>query len=122
LLVSCSYCGGSHPRGSHCSKRPKRVKDTNYITRFRSSAQWQKKRAEIRARDKELCQICLLEGRYTFKNLEVHHIERIVLSWERRLDNGNLVTLCNQCHEKAENGKIDAALLYDLAQTWHKRL
>lgn len=116
MLVSCTYCFGQHKRGSICPKRPSRTKETNYITKFRSSRTWQDKRTEIKNRDKYLCQICLLEGRYTFNKLEVHHIKSIANYWNGRLSNTNLITLCAACHKSAENGDIAAAKLKEIAR------
>lgn len=70
---------------------------------------------EIRKRDRFLCQVCLLDNRYIFNGLEVHHIIPIIEKWEKRLDNYNLITLCTACHKLADNGKIDAIFLGQLA-------
>jgi len=116
MLVSCSYCGGVHVRGARCPRKPTRTKRPNELTRFRSSSAWTKKSLEIRTRDKFLCQVCCQDRRYVFKGLEVHHIEPLVRNWELRLESANLITLCKNCHELAENGKIEAAWLKELAQ------
>ena len=113
MLVSCSYCGLVHERGYKCNKalRTKRIKEANYITRFRSSRLWKKKRDEIKKRDKFLCQVCLLdkyftERRYNFENLEVHHIIPLCKNFELRMENSNLITICSFHHKLAENGNI----------------
>jgi 5-methylcytosine-specific restriction enzyme A len=105
MYVSCSYCGGRHERGYICAKRPKdnRTKEANYITRFRSSKAWQQKRNEIKTRDKFLCRLCLKKGVYVFNRLEVHHIYSIAKKWTERIENENLITLCNSCHKMVEN-------------------
>lgn len=43
--------------------------------------------------------------------LEVHHIRPLREAWEHRLDIENCLTLCQACHELAERGEIEAALL-----------
>jgi 5-methylcytosine-specific restriction endonuclease McrA len=119
LLVSCSYCNGLHARGFTCPSRPKnnsRKKENNDITRFRSLRIWQKKRGEIKTRDKFLCQVCLLDGKYTFQKLEVHHIIPISKNWNKRLDNKNLITLCSSCHKMAENEEIKTSVLLKIAK------
>ena len=118
MLVSCSYCGNRHNRGETCSKRPKnnRTKEANYITRFRSSKVWQDKRKEIKDRDRFLCRYCLKNGKYVFNRLEVHHIDKIAKKWTKRLENGNLITLCSDCHKIAENGNIKAVELKELVK------
>jgi 5-methylcytosine-specific restriction enzyme A len=117
MLVSCLYCSGRHKRGVICQNKPKdnRKKIPNEIIKFRSGKAWQKKRMEIKTRDKFLCQACLLDGKYIFQNLEVHHIESISKNWEKRLVNHNLITLCHYCHKMAEIGKIDENTLLCLA-------
>lgn len=124
MLVSCKHCGGVHNRGVICAKKiqPKRLKkeDTS-ITRFRASRAWKKKRAAIRERDKQLCQICLTERfstirKYNFELLEVHHIEPLVENWSARLLDNNLITLCVSHHKMAENGIISRAILMDIVK------
>lgn len=61
---------------------------------------------EIKERDKFLCQYCLKNGKIVFQKLEVHHIDPISKAWHKRLDNGNLITLCSFCHKMAETGDI----------------
>lgn len=108
---SCSYCGGVHEHSHVCSYKPKKRKATTYIDKFRWTRAWQRKREYIRARDNNLCQICLrlrynTTEQYTFDGIEVHHIELVVNAWDRRLDDSNLISLCGYHHELAESGEI----------------
>lgn len=108
---SCSYCGGVHERSHVCSSKPKKRKAVTYIDKFRWTKAWQRKRQYIRERDNNLCQICLrlrynTTQQYTFDGIEVHHIEPVVSAWDRRLDDSNLITLCRDHHEQAEDGTI----------------
>jgi 5-methylcytosine-specific restriction enzyme A len=124
MLVSCRYCSAFHKRGEICQARPKnnsRKKETNHITKFRSSRIWQKKRAEIKQRDKFLCQNCLKNGLYTFQKLEVHHIIPISKSWNKRLKNDNLITLCSKCHKMADNDSISKSELILTVQKNHEK-
>ena len=78
---------------------------------FRSTAQWQHKAEEIKARDNYLCQICirdLYNTTYRVKSdrLSVHHAIPLQIDYSKRLDNDNLITLCDKHHEMAENGAI----------------
>jgi 5-methylcytosine-specific restriction endonuclease McrA len=119
MLVSCSYCGGTHNRGVRCQNKPtnnSRKKDPTYITRFRSSRLWNKKREEIKTRDKYMCVTCLKNGKYIFRKLEVHHITPISKAWEERLNNSNLITLCVPCHKMAENGDIKKGELLEMVK------
>jgi 5-methylcytosine-specific restriction protein A len=119
MLISCSACGGRHVRGQSCPNRVKAKRgpiEANYIRAFRNSKAWQNKRAEIKARDKMLCQLCLANGRYVFERLSVHHIRPIAKAWPYRLENENLITLCPTCHKMAEDGKIEASILAEMAK------
>lgn len=114
MLVSCRYCSAFHKRGEICNNKPKNKggkKENNAITKFRSSRLWQKKRHEIKIRDKFLCQNCLKNGIYQFNKLEVHHISPISQSWNKRLKNNNLITLCSTCHKQADNNDISIEAL-----------
>lgn len=120
MLVSCSHCGGRHGRGQICPSKPPRTKrgpiEANYVRAFRNSKAWQTKRDEIKRRDKLLCRVCLSNGLYTFSRLSVHHIRPIAKAWAARLDNNNLITVCPTCHKMAEDGKIKASILVEMAK------
>lgn len=66
--------------------------------KFRSSAVWRHKRAEILERDHNECKICCNKD-----GLQVHHIYSLDTHWQLRLDNSNLITLCSKCHRAAHN-------------------
>lgn len=118
MLKSCPYCGRIHDSRFDCGKKPKRTKWTgkgcSQLDAFRGSKSWQRMRETIRARDRSLCRWCLAHGTLTCSGLSVHHIEPLAEAWELRLEESNLITLCGQCHEMAEAGKIPRAMLHDL--------
>jgi 5-methylcytosine-specific restriction protein A len=118
MLVSCKYCGGVHSRGFLCPRRPadNRAKDKNYIRAFRSGRAWRAKAKAIKARDLYLCAACKDKGRYIFEGLECHHIRPLARCWSDRLNGYNLITLCQECHKAAENGRLNAGYLLDLAE------
>lgn len=116
MLVSCKYCSGMHQRGFNCAFAPKRTKEPNNNTSFRSSYKWGNKSKEIRLRDKYLCQYCLnKDQKISIDNIEVHHIEPLSTNYALRLDNNNLISLCAPCHKLADNNKIDKDYLKCLA-------
>ncbi len=49
------------------------------------------------------------------RKLSVHHIVPLAEDFNRRLDDGNLITLCGFHHEQAERGVISRELLLELA-------
>ena len=109
-------CGKQHPIGTECPNKYKYKKDhasenNKKVNKFYSSKAWKDKREEIKALDRGLCQRCLNKfGIITTEHLEIHHIEPLILYWEKRLQNDNLITLCTQCHRWIDiknNGRLD---------------
>ena len=119
-LISCARCGRIHPRGQCPIPPAPRTRHYNpetrtEVQRFRSSKVWQLKAEEIKERDKHLCRLCLFNGVLNYRELSVHHITPINKAKEKRLDNDNLITLCNDCHMKVEGDGQYADLLRRLA-------
>ena len=116
MLKSCKYCNRIHDSKHDCGKKPKRIKQNNDKDKFRWTKAWQRKREEIRERDKFLCQICtrnLYDTRvqYNYKELEVHHAVPLQEDFDKRLDNNYLITLCERHHEMAEIGEIPKSII-----------
>ena len=105
-LKACGRCGKIH-EFNKCSipvvDNYKRKQ--TYQRTFRSSALWQRKRAEILKRDCYVCRLCLYRGRISNKGLEVHHIVPIKVNQSLELVNDNLITVCSTCHEEIEGNK-----------------
>lgn len=77
--------------------------------KFYKSVAWIKKRKEIVERDNNECQRCKGLGLATVGQvtaLDVHHIVHLEDSWEKRLDDDNLVTLCRSCHNLQHPEKL----------------
>lgn len=111
MLKSCKYCGRVHDNKYDCGKKPKRKKKINNINKFRWSRKWREKSEDIKRRDNYLCSVCKEENRYNYSNLEVHHIVPLKEDFDKRLDDDNLITLCEEHHEKAERGEISRKYL-----------
>ena len=85
--------------------------------KFRNTTIWKRKREEIKKRDCYLCRYCFdVKHKINTSNLSVHHISPIDKAYSQRLDNDNLITLCSDCHTKAEAGKIEKNTLRRLAK------
>ena len=87
------------------------------IDRFRKTAQWVHKRAEILERDGHRCRVCDAEmapGRYNPGRLSVHHIEPLAERWDLRLEDWNLLTVCDRHHDAAERGEYEREMLHGL--------
>lgn len=108
MLKSCKYCGRIHDSKFDCGRRPPKKKRLTDVDRFRWTSAWQQKREAIKARDHYLCQVCRREfpARFTFDGLQVHHAVPLEEDYDRRLDDDNLITLCERHHEMAEAGEI----------------
>ena len=119
MLVTCSHCGVVR-RGHRCEYRTSRKKSGDRQSdAFRNTKAWQRKREEIKIRDRCLCQICLRDRYNTFsflnyKTVQVHHITSIQEDYNRRLDNDNLICLCAFHHKMAEEGQIPKRELYEI--------
>lgn len=119
MLKTCSKCG-IVPEGHICPHKTYRKQEKNSkADKFRTTKAWANKSLEIRQRDKYLCQVCINNlyntiSQYNYNKLEVHHIIPINIDYDKRLDNDNLITLCNYHHKLAESGYIPREELYDL--------
>ena len=86
----------------------KRIEKMNE-EKFYKSKKWRRKRERVLKRDNYVCQKCKRYG----KNVEattVHHIKHLKNYPELALDENNLISLCERCHnkehpEKAKKGR-----------------
>lgn len=123
MLKACSYCGKIHSKKEICNKKPVHTRESRE-DRFRNTTAWKKKREDIKKRDKYLCQACLNNMRGTVKRLNteklsVHHIRPLKSNFDLRLEDSNLITLCDFHHELAEKNAISASELRDIIPpTW----
>lgn len=126
MLKACHYCGRVHDRKHICQpkkeaqQRRQKKKDTPE-TRFRYTKQWKDKRESIRVRDRQVCQLCIRglhkpERQFETEGLSVHHIVPVAEDWDRRLDDYNLITLCQRHHEMAEKGEVKREELSRIAE------
>jgi 5-methylcytosine-specific restriction endonuclease McrA len=122
MLKSCSYCGSIHDRNYQCPKKPYSKKHTlSDADKFRNTTRWRKKSAEIRARDKGLCQICMrqlynTQQQYTFDTIEVHHIIPLNENIRYGLSNQWLLSLCKYHHYMADAGDIPRDVQHRIAK------
>lgn len=118
MLRSCKYCGRIHDVKNVCvqkkqaeEKRCNNRKDTDAF-KFRKTKAWTNKSIRIRERDAYMCLCCKagLVGatrEINGVNLSVHHITPIAEDYSKRLDDSNLITVCDIHHELCESGVID---------------
>lgn len=117
--ITCSRCG-IVKRGHICPHKTYRKRDKDSEAgKFRQTKAWTKKSIEIRQRDRYLCKVCEANlyntiRQYNSDKLEVHHIIPVNEDYNKRLDNDNLISLCNYHHKLAEDGAIPRDLLQEL--------
>ena len=128
MLKACSYCGRIHDRKYMCPQKEVRIrerqsqrsKDNKRVYDFHRSSKWTNKSIDIRQRDSYCCQICMRgeyqpDRQFETEDISVHHIVPVSEDWENRLEDNNLITLCNRHHEMAEKGEIERAELLRIA-------
>lgn len=130
MLKSCVKCGRVHDTKEQCTggqiKREYWSKGS-IADKFRNTRAWRSCRADVATRDKYLCQLCIRKiNTYTTKiyngtKVEVHHIETIKESYDKRLDPYNLITVCPYHHKQCDDGAIDKALLKSIADEQEKK-
>lgn len=119
MYKACSKCGKIHPANVKCDKG--REYRGGEERKLRASYAWQKKSMEIRDKAQHLCEVCRDQGVYTYKGLEVHHIDKVKDNPDRLLDDMNLVCLCTEHHKEADQGKLTKDYLIKLAEIREER-
>lgn len=77
---------------------------------------WTEKSKQIREDANYLCEVCKDKGIYNYRNVSVHHIEKLKDKPELWLEDDNLICLCKYCHRMADAGMIDKEYLKKLAR------
>ena len=120
MLKSCSYCRRIHDSKIKCneyilskSERNKRVVRTNEQVRY--TYKMNKKSLEIKEQANFLCEVCK-----DYRDLETHHIEKLLDRPDLALDDNNLICLCRKCHILAENGSISKEKLRKIISNRNK--
>lgn len=116
----CHKCGSVHEYGECPNKKdspinisPSEKKKSHYktyaemneeelkIQKFYNSKEWRKMRDKMMAKCNGLCQICWALGK--LKNAtSVHHIVKLRVDFNKRLDEDNLICVCDSCHRVLE--------------------
>lgn len=113
MLRSCPSCGRIHDSRVKCRSK-QRVSRESRASKYRSTADWQRTRNEVRDLDMNMCVVCRSLGIIATDGLSVHHIVPLEEDFGLRNDLDNCVTLCPMHHEEAERGDISRSALRDL--------
>lgn len=127
-LKTCQYCQKIHDSSIKCGgkrsyyreKNNRYTKDKDYLS-FIKSKQWLNKSVEIKLLDNYNCLVCKSLGLNSPTYLEVHHIEKVRMNNDNRLDNNNLITLCINHHKQSENGTISSTELHKLIEKYRNK-
>ena len=116
MYKTCSRCGGIHKVGYVCKAGYKTTYKKTEERSFRNKYKWKVKAEQIKKEASYLCEVCKDKGQLTYKTLGVHHITPLAEDLSRGLDNYNLIVLCREHHEEAENKTLTKEYLEDLAK------
>lgn len=121
-LKSCMKCGRIHSTKLQCKEKVHKNIYKSKAGDLRNTYSWRKKREDIKARDKYICQVCKQDFIKSMKpinnnGIQVHHITPYAESEELFYDDDNLITLCRYHHERAEEGTIDREYLRGLIKS-----
>lgn len=117
-LISCHWCGRFHSSNEICNKKPKvdykqKRENLSEINKreneFYSSSRWQRFRDSIMKDRMYRCEICnkAYEDRRKYSQAkELHHIEYLRDSFDKRLDEDNVICLCAFHHKDVHRNNI----------------
>lgn len=94
------YCGEHKDYDKDKYKEYKRERKDIKEQRFYSSHEWIRVRDLVSAKFNYLCINCLINKEEIVFKDNVHHIEELKEDWNKRLDEDNLIPLCDECHKK----------------------
>jgi 5-methylcytosine-specific restriction endonuclease McrA len=87
---------------------------------FYKSRRWRNKRKQILKRDNNECQLCKAKGQFS-KGEVVHHVKHLKDRPDLVLEDSNLMTVCNACHERLHPdrfGKQENKKKYITKERW----
>ena len=114
MWKACSRCGKIHPANYKCNVG--RVYRGGEERELRNKEVWHETSRDIRERTHYLCEVCKQNGIITYKDTEVHHIEKLKERTDLLLEDENLVCLCKEHHRMADRGEISKDYLRTLAR------
>ncbi len=113
MMKSCSKCGKIHDSNFKCT--PKTYNGGNERN-LRSTYKWTQKSKQVRDDANWLCEYCRDKGIIEYRNIEVHHIDKLKDAGAGvLLDDTNLICLCQEHHKMADAGQIPKDVLREIA-------
>ena len=137
--IFCSKCRTIHERGEGCPKKDNPLLDKHNptkksysktyadmdeeelrIQKFYNSKEWRRMRDKVMAKSNGLCVICWAMG--VIKNaVAVHHIRKLRTHFHLRLDEDNLIAVCDSCHRLIEDSCSSVEEIFDLIEKKKKK-
>lgn len=109
LYRKCSICNGKVRYGTKCKCEEERARERYRVykqkrndkeeQKFYGSKEWSRLRKTIDIRYHGMCLYCLLMFDKIVDREANHHIIEIKDDWSRRLDDSNIIPLCDKCHK-----------------------
>ncbi len=113
LYRKCSICNKRVEYGTKCRCEEEREKEWYRAYRenrkdkkeqaFYSSKPWLNLRETIDGKYNGLCLYCLYESKEAIPRKDNHHIVEIKEDWNRRLEEDNIIPVCDSCHKYIHN-------------------
>ena len=110
LLRLCTYCKAKVPFGTKCTCEIQHTKDKynqykhdrkdKQEQNFYSGRDWIRLRDMIRCKHNGMCVICYMKDKQITQQNVVHHIVELKENFDLRLDEENLICLCNNHHNQ----------------------
>ena len=115
MYKACANCGKIHTfENPRCRLGKRYHHDCSSVSKLRKSSKYQKIMNLVREDSNGLCSVCFDEGKFTFDDLEVHHIEKLKVRPDLARDFDNLICLCRFHHQLAEANILSKDYLYSL--------
>lgn len=116
MFKACSRCGKVHDTSYRCNaNKPKYHYERPETDRLRNTQKWAKKAVDIKEQAQYLCEVCRDKKILNYKNLEVHHIEKLRDKPDMLIEDSNLICLCIKHHKQADRGQLSKDYLRKLA-------
>lgn len=114
MKVLCKHCLKIHCMELKCTQMQQHIRNRNANRRKQynnkhkeysncyNSTKWKKVREKALEQTNYMCAICLELGKYNYKDIQVHHLEKIKENKNKIFELDNLIPLCREHHNQVE--------------------
>lgn len=116
-LIKCSYCNKIHDKYEDCDAKLKHKQKhkQNYNEEYNkcyNSKNWKRVREEVLKENNYCCEICMQLGVANYKDIQVHHVIKIIDNEDLMFDKSNLIVVCRQHHREIEGKTLKEVIDY----------